>query len=106
MIHTAVVILHIVGAVGGLIAGGLALFYQNGTRRHRLIGKTYLVMWAIIALTGYGLGWDGRVSVFEIATTFGVVSTIYAYWMVLGGGRSGAAGFKSITLICCRRWRR
>lgn len=83
MLHTIIVVAHVVGAVGALVAGILAFTFRKGTPRHRLIGKTYLIMWGIIALTGFMLGADLTPSVFEIATAYGVFSTGMAYWVVL-----------------------
>lgn len=92
MIHTTLVLLHITGALSALITGFLAFIYPNGTRRHRLIGKIYLVAWAVLAGAGFALGArDPRISVFEIATAFGVFSTGYAYAMVLLRKRIGRA---------------
>lgn len=91
MLHTLLVAIHVVGAIGGLIMGALAFIFPNGTRRHRLIGKLYLVAWLVIAATGYTLGaGDARISPFEIATSFGVFSTAYAYAVVLLRKRIGA----------------
>jgi uncharacterized membrane protein len=90
MAHTLIVSLHIVGAVGALIAGTLAFIFPNGTRVHRWIGKIYLLMWATLAICGYIIGW-GRpgISIFEVATAFGVLATVYAYAMVLFRKRIG-----------------
>ncbi len=83
MLHTIIVVAHVVSAVGALIAGFLAFMFTKGTQRHRLIGKTYLAMWVVLATTGYALGADRTISVFEIATGYGVFSTAMAYWVVL-----------------------
>ena len=83
MLHTIIVVAHVVSAVGALVAGLLAFTFTKGTPRHRLIGKTYVAMWVGIAVTGYTLGADLTISVFEIATAFGVFSTAKAYWVVL-----------------------
>jgi uncharacterized membrane protein len=82
MLHTIIVFAHVISAVGALIAGCLAFTLTKGTQRHRVIGKTYVAMWLIIALTGYTLGADRTISVFEVATAFGVFSTAKAYWVV------------------------
>jgi uncharacterized membrane protein len=89
MLHTIIVVAHVVGALGALVAGILAFTFTKGTRRHRLIGKTYLTMWVIIALTGFTLGADLTPSVFEIATAYGVFSTVMAYWVVLNRRKIG-----------------
>ena len=92
MAHTILVILHVSGAISALIAGFLAFIYPNGTRAHRLIGKIYLVSWAALAVAGYGLGADDlSISIFEVALTFGVFSTGYAYAIVLMRKRIGRA---------------
>lgn len=90
MFHTIVVALHVIGAIGALITGSLALVFPNGTRTHRMLGKLYLVMWATLAICGFIIGW-GRpgISAFEVATVFGVLSTVYAYAMVLFRKRIG-----------------
>lgn len=90
MLHTIIVVAHVVGALGALIAGTLAFTFRKGTPRHRLIGKTYLAMWVVIAVTGFTLGADLTPSVFEIATAYGVFSTGMAYWVVLNRQKIGA----------------
>lgn len=90
MFHSVVVALHIIGAFGALITGGLAFVFPNGSRVHRMIGKLYLVMWTTLAICGFIIGW-GRpgISIFEVATVFGLLSTLYAYAMVLFRKRIG-----------------
>ncbi len=91
MLHTLIVVAHVVGAVGALVAGVLAFTFRKGTPRHRLIGKTYLAMWMVLAATGYTLGANLTPSVFEIATAYGVYSTVMAYWVVLKRKQIGPA---------------
>lgn len=88
--HTTLVVSHIAGALVALLTGSLAFIYPNGTRTHRLLGKLYLAGWVVLAIPGYILGADdGRISIFEVAQTFGVFSTAYAYALVLRRKRIG-----------------
>lgn len=89
MLHTIIVVAHVVSAVGALIAGVLAFTLTKGTPRHRLIGKTYLALWVVLAVTGFTLGADLIPSVFEIATAYGVFSTVMAYRVVLNRRKIG-----------------
>ncbi|HEY0737273.1 MAG TPA: hypothetical protein VGD69_20310 [Herpetosiphonaceae bacterium] len=95
MLHTVVVALHVIGAIGALITGSLAFVFPNGTRTHRMLGKLYLVMWATLAICGFIIGW-GRpgISIFEAATALGVYNTVYAYAMVLFRRRIGRTWLK------------
>ncbi|HEY0607983.1 MAG TPA: hypothetical protein VGD58_34040 [Herpetosiphonaceae bacterium] len=95
MLHTVVVALHVIGAIGALITGSLAFVFPNGTRTHRMLGKLYLVMWATLAICGFIIGW-GRpgISIFEAATVLGVYNTVYAYAMVLFRRRIGRTWLK------------
>jgi uncharacterized membrane protein len=79
-----VVVTHVVGACGALLTGFWALNVPNGTPRHRLLGKLYLVMWFLLASAGVAIGW-GRpgISVFEILNLLGAVCVAVAYGAVV-----------------------
>jgi uncharacterized membrane protein len=92
MFHTTLVVTHIVGAVGALITGFWALNAPNGTPRHRRLGKTYLLMWALLAGAGLiiGLGRPG-ITIFEVLNVLGFGTVAMAYRAVLLRKRIGHA---------------
>lgn len=85
MWNTLVIWTHVVGAIGALSTGGLALFaFPNGSGKHRLLGKLYLVSWGLLAVGGILIGMcRPGISVFEVLNTLGIVSTVIAYNYVL-----------------------
>lgn len=84
MLHTLVVITHVVGACGALIAGFLALNIPNGTSIHRFIGKIYLVMWFLLFSSGVLIGLERPgISIFEVLNILGAGTVIVAYSAVL-----------------------
>ncbi len=90
MLHTLVVITHVVGACGALATGFWALNVPNGTPMHRLLGKLYLLGWALLAGSGVIIGW-GRpgMSVFEVLNILGFGTVCVAYSAVLFRKRIG-----------------
>lgn len=93
--YALLVTLHITGAIGGLITGTLAFVYPNGTPKHRIIGKTYLAMWVLIAVTGFIFGMeDLRPSPFEIATAFSIFCVVKAYMAIVRRKKLGRIWLK------------
>lgn len=90
MVHTLVVMMHVGGAIGALISGFLALRFPNGTRRHRFMGKIYLVMWVMLFIGGIiiGLGRPG-ISPFEVINWVSMAFVVRAYVAVLMRKRIG-----------------
>lgn len=90
MVHNLVVMMHVGGAIGAIFAGFLALSFPNGTRRHRLMGKTYLVMWVMLFTGGVILGlYRPGVSPFEILNWVSMGFVVRAYLAVLMRKRIG-----------------
>lgn len=90
MLHTLVVITHIIGACGALVTGFWAFNAPNGTPLHRLLGKLYLLGWVLLAGSGAVIGW-GRpgISVFEVLNMLGFGTVCVAYGAVLFRKRIG-----------------
>jgi hypothetical protein len=90
MFQTAILLMHGIGAVGALVTGFLALTYPNGTSKHHLIGKLYLLCWLLLFIGGAIVGsWRPGLSIFEILNILGFASTLFAYAMVLFRKRIG-----------------
>jgi hypothetical protein len=80
MYQTIVVIVHATAAAGALIAGGLALTFPNGTPRHRLAGKLYLLCWSLLVVGGALIGsWHPGFSIFQVMNLLGFSSVLIAY---------------------------
>lgn len=90
MLHTTILIIHIIGACGALISGFWALNVQHNTRMHRLLGKVYLAMWVLLAGGGTAIGWGNPdITIFEVLNVLGVGTVCIAYGAVLFRRRLG-----------------
>lgn len=90
MIGMLVVVVHIIGGIGALSTGFLALRFPNGTLLHRRLGKAYLAAWGALFVTGIIIG--GRrpgVSVFDILNMLGFGAVLLGYSLVLFRRRLG-----------------
>ena len=81
---------HVASALAGLVLGAAALRFPNGTPRHRVIGKGYLLAWVGIGASGFALGADSpSLSPFEVLTVVGLLFVALAYGAVLFRRRIG-----------------
>jgi hypothetical protein len=91
MVYGIVLVLHIIGAVGALVTGFLALNIPNGTPRHRLIGKAYLVLWLLVFINGGIIGyWHRHLTVFQLLNTLGMSMVALAYGTIIFRKRIGS----------------
>ena len=90
MYQTVVVLTHAASAASAIIAGVLALTYPNGTPRHHLFGKLYLLCWSLLVIGGAIIGsWHPGFSIFQLINLLGFISVLIAYSIILARERIG-----------------
>ena len=88
--RTVLLSLHIAGAVVALVCGMLALIEQNGTAKHRLAGKLYVIGWSVLFLGGVGLGFlRAGISPFDVLNVLGMFFVVRSYSHIVRRARLG-----------------
>lgn len=82
--------IHIAGAICALLLGIAVLSMPKGTPRHKLIGRTWVVLMTIVALGSFrlhGISAEGGFSGIHLLSTFTLISMAYAIFMIRRGHR-------------------
>jgi uncharacterized membrane protein len=62
MYFTPVVLIHIVTAIGAVIIGGLMFSLRKGTRLHKMLGRSWMLLMLAAVLVSFGIKTDGHYS--------------------------------------------
>lgn len=89
MEFTPLILIHVATATGALVFGGLALALKKGDRRHRLLGRTWVLLMLATALVSFGIQSRGHFSAIHILSVVSLAAmgaSLYA----AARGRIGA----------------
>lgn len=114
MPFTPVILIHLLAALGAVVIGGTLLALRKGTPTHRLFGRIWVGLMAIVALGSFFIrsnghfSWIHLLSVWTlIVLTMAIVSirrgNIRAHKLWMTGGYSGLAIAGVFTLLPGRR---
>ncbi|MDE0310306.1 MAG: DUF2306 domain-containing protein [Acidiferrobacterales bacterium] len=81
---------HIAAAVGAVLLGTVILSSSKGTRRHKLLGRIWVVLMSVTAIGSFNirdLSGDGDLSWIHALSAFTMISMVYAVYMIRQGNR-------------------
>ncbi len=81
MLFTPVILIHTAAALLALLLGGATLAMQKGTRRHKILGRTWVVAMLVTATVSFWIKRSGDFSpihILSVATLVGLGLSIYA----------------------------
>ena len=80
---------HIAFALGAVMLGTYVLLTPKGTRYHRLIGRVWVILMALVALGSFGLRDlnNGGFSMIHVLSVLTLISIFYAIVMIRRGKR-------------------
>lgn len=86
----AVIGFHIGAALSALILGIVVLSSPKGTKRHKLLGRIWVVVMSVVAVGSFsirGLGEDGGMSWIHGLSIFTLIAMVYSIYMIRRGNR-------------------
>lgn len=95
---TPVVAGHLAAAVLGLILGGAVLARSKGTRSHKVLGRTWVALMLVVALSSFwivpnGFSWIHLLSIWTL------ISLAAAIWFIRRGNVRAHKGFMVGTFV-------
>ena len=86
----AVIGIHIVAALSALTLGIVVLSLPKGTKRHKLLGRIWVVVMSVVAIGSFsirGLGEHGGLSWIHGLSIFTLIAMVYSIYMIRKGNR-------------------
>lgn len=86
----AIIGTHIAAAAGALILGIVVLSSPKGTKRHKLLGRIWVVLMSVVAIGSFSirdLGEDGGMSWIHGLSIFTLIAMVYSIYMIRRGNR-------------------
>jgi uncharacterized membrane protein len=93
--ESAFVLVHLAAALAALGLGAWQLLAAKGTERHRWVGRVWVVLMLVIALSSFGItglaegvlgpGWTGWYSPIHLLSLFVLVAIPRAVWAAMRG---------------------
>ncbi len=86
----AIIGIHIAAAVSALILGIVVLSSSKGTKRHKLLGRIWVVVMSVVAVGSFSirdLGDGGGMSWIHGLSVITLISMVYAIYMIRRGNR-------------------
>lgn len=78
---TPVILAHVLAAVAAVIVGGIMFLLKKGTARHRLFGRSWVLLMVFVALSSFWIKTSGHwswIHLLSIGTLVGIVAAIVA----------------------------
>jgi uncharacterized membrane protein len=92
----ALTAIHLAAAVLSLLVGGLVLARRKGTAQHRLLGRAWVLLMAIVAMSSFWIldirNGEGF-SVIHLLSVWTLVSLALAVWFIRRGNVRAHRGF-------------
>ena len=88
--ETVVIALHLSAALAALIIGTAVLLRQKGTASHKLLGRTWVLVMLVAAVTSFWIRRDGF-SWIHLLSVWTLISLACAVWFIRRGGCSTAS---------------
>jgi uncharacterized membrane protein len=93
--------LHLSAAIVSLLLGGAVLMRRKGTASHKLLGRIWVGVMAVVAISSFwllGLG-KGSFSVIHLLSVWTLVSLALAVWFIRRGNVRAHKGFMIGTFV-------
>lgn len=93
--------LHLSAAIVSLLLGGAVLMRRKGTASHKLLGRIWVGVMAVVAISSFwllGLG-RGSFSVIHLLSVWTLVSLALAVWFIRRGNVRAHKGFMVGTFL-------
>jgi len=90
------VAIHLAAVVPALLIGVLQLATTKGTRRHRVLGRLWVLSMAVVAVSSFWIaGFDqaGGYSIIHLLSVWTLVSLVLAVWFIRRGNVRAHQGF-------------
>jgi uncharacterized membrane protein len=91
--------LHLAAALGALALGAVVLAARKGTLAHRSLGRAWLVLMLITALSSFAIQTDGRFSVIHLLSAWTLIALACAVYFIRRGNVRAHRGFMLGTFI-------
>lgn len=78
---TPIILAHLVAALAAVVVGGATFLMKKGTPRHRLFGRSWVLLMAFVALSSFWIRTDGHwswIHLLSIITLAGLAGAIFA----------------------------
>jgi uncharacterized membrane protein len=91
--------LHLATALAALVLGAAVLAARKGTRAHKRLGRAWLVLMLVVALSSFAIQTGGRLSVIHLLSAWTLIALACALYFIRRGNVRAHRGFMVGTFI-------
>jgi len=84
---------HLAAALLGLVLGAVMLLRAKGDAPHRLLGRLWVAIMVVVALTSFGITKNGHLSWIHGLSVITLISLVGGVWSIRRGNRRGHLAF-------------
>jgi uncharacterized membrane protein len=77
---TPAVLVHTLAAVAALVVGTFVLFGRKGSARHRSVGRAWMILMLVVAVSSFAIRTDGHFSWLHLLSLVTLVALGRAVW--------------------------
>lgn len=82
---TPIILVHLLTALGAVIAGGLTLILRKGTPTHRMLGRIWVLLIVTTALVSFGIRRHGGFSPIHVLSVISLVTAALSVYAAMHG---------------------